>query len=364
MAKTTSELNNKNLRQAASSTSGDSEINSTQEEIANIQLEPTYVLLSGTEIGQVSKTSELINDSGFAYQTDVDGAEVRISALESKVDNDTIYDDTALTNRVVALENKVDNDTIYDDTELKNRVAAIEEKEEGWDSKVDTSDLATVATSGDYSDLTNTPTIPSLNGYATEQWVEDKNYLTEHQSLVDYTKTSGLAAVALSGEYGDLNNTPTIPSLSGYATESWVEGKGYLTEHQSLADYATSEQVKQAISIAPHLKLKVVDSLPSLDVDMETVYLVKDSSDEQNYYSEYLYTTDGWELLGSQRVDLSPYVKSDDLAAVAKSGNYNDLKNTPSIPSLDGYATETYVDSAIASAIDTVLATSYPEEES
>lgn len=37
-----------------------------------------------------------------------------------------------------------------------------------------------------------------------------------------------------SGNYNDLTNKPTIPSLSGYATESWVEGKGYLTEHQTL----------------------------------------------------------------------------------------------------------------------------------
>ena len=29
-------------------------------------------------------------------------------------------------------------------------------------------------------------TLDALNGYATEQWVEDKKYLTEHQSLEDY----------------------------------------------------------------------------------------------------------------------------------------------------------------------------------
>ncbi len=46
--------------------------------------------------------------------------------------------------------------------------------------------------------------IPSLSGYATEQWVENKHYLTEHQSL------------------------------SGYATEQWVQNQGYLTEHQHL----------------------------------------------------------------------------------------------------------------------------------
>lgn len=30
-----------------------------------------------------------------------------------------------------------------------------------------------------------------------------------------------------------------IPDLSGYATEQWVENQGYLTQHQSLADYQT-----------------------------------------------------------------------------------------------------------------------------
>ena len=44
----------------------------------------------------------------------------------SGVDNDTIYDDTALTARVAALEDKTDNDTVYDDTALTARVAALE----------------------------------------------------------------------------------------------------------------------------------------------------------------------------------------------------------------------------------------------
>lgn len=59
-------------------------------------------------------------------------------------------------------------------------------------------------------------------------------------------------------DYTDLENKPSIngvelsgnktteqlgidiPSLAGYATEQWVEAKGYLTEHQSLAAYRTS----------------------------------------------------------------------------------------------------------------------------
>ena len=33
------------------------------------------------------------------------------------------------------------------------------------------------------------------------------------------------------------------------------------------------------------------------------------------------------------------------------SGNYNDLTNKPTIPSIDGLATETYVDNAVANII-------------
>lgn len=63
----------------------------------------------------------------------------------------------------------------------------------------------------------DTEDIPSLEGYATEQWVGQQGYLTEHQSL------------------------------AGYATEQWVENKHYLTEHQSLDGYATEQYVDDAI---------------------------------------------------------------------------------------------------------------------
>lgn len=51
----------------------------------------------------------------------------RVEALEQKTDNDTIYDDTALSARVTALESKTDKDTVYDDTALAARVTALEE---------------------------------------------------------------------------------------------------------------------------------------------------------------------------------------------------------------------------------------------
>lgn len=103
--------------------------------------------------------------------------------------------------------------------------------------------------------------------YVTETELDAKGYLTQHQSLAEYAKKSEL----FSKDYNDLTNKPTIPSieglastqyvdekvaaivvpsLDGYATEQWVEGKGYLTQHQSLADYSTTTQVQSMINTA------------------------------------------------------------------------------------------------------------------
>lgn len=100
--------------------------------------------------------------------------------------------------------------------------------------------------------------IPSLEGYATEQWVNSKNYLTSHQSLEDYAKKTDLSTKA-NKEHTHLLKDITdyvapnlsiyakktdIPSLNGYATEQWVTNQGYLTEHQSLTDYAKKSELK------------------------------------------------------------------------------------------------------------------------
>lgn len=152
-----------------------------------------------------------------------------------------------------------------------------------WSKIQNKPDFADVATSGDYNDLSNKPTIPSVEGLASEAYVNekvaaivipevptkvselenDKGYLTEHQSLEGYAKTADLAQVAKTGSYNDLIDKPTIPSTTGLATETYVDDKiaeidiptvptkvsaftndaGYLTEHQSLIEYAKKTDI-------------------------------------------------------------------------------------------------------------------------
>lgn len=87
------------------------------------------------------------------------------------------------------------------------------------------SDLATVATTGDYGDLLNTPTIPAaqIQSDWTQATTTALDYIKNKPSLAtvatsglysDLTGTPSLATVATSGDYGDLLNKPTIPTVN------------------------------------------------------------------------------------------------------------------------------------------------------
>ena len=78
---------------------------------------------------------------------------------------------------------------------------------------------------GDISKQTDLVELTTDLDTSIKGWVEGKGYLTEHQSLEGY---------ALKSE---------IPSLDGYATENWVTSQGYLTEHQDLSSYALKTEV-------------------------------------------------------------------------------------------------------------------------
>ena len=58
---------------------------------------------------------------------------------------------------------------------------------------------------------------------------------------------------------------------------------------------------------------KVVEVLPTSNIDTTKIYLVKDSAVDNNSYSEYMYVGGKWEKLGDFRstVDLEPYAKTE-----------------------------------------------------
>lgn len=153
-----------------------------------------------------------IKEQGGTY----DDSNLRVE-LENKADRTEI---AQITGKIEALEQKTDNDTIYNDEPLKRRLEALESKKE-----IDTSSLV------------------------TKQELENKGYLTQHQSLTEYAKKSELPQpyndTELKSRVSRLESKPEIDT-NNFVTNEVLARKGYLTEHQSLEGYAKKSEIPQA----------------------------------------------------------------------------------------------------------------------
>ena len=101
------------------------------------------------------------------------------------------------------------------------------------------------------------PTIPTK----VSAFENDANYLTEHQDLSEYAKLSD------------------IPSLDGYATEQWVSEQGYLTEHQDLSEYAKLSDIESLMTLISELqdRIKTLESnIYSSDQLLEAINKLKE----------------------------------------------------------------------------------------
>lgn len=166
------------------------------------------------------------------------------------------------------------------------------------------SSLATVATSGDYNDLNNTPTIPPAQVQAN--WNESdptsfayilnkpdlSNYATQ-SDLSSYVQASSLNLVATTGDYSYLINTPTIPAAqvqsnwneTNTSSKAYILNKPTIPAAQVQSDWnETNTSSKAYIQHKPDLsykvssstsgvKIEVVNSLPASPAS-KTIYII------------------------------------------------------------------------------------------
>ena len=72
-------------------------------------------------------------------------------------------------------------------------------------------------------------------------------------------------------------------------------------------------------------KVEIVDSLPETDINPHVIYFLKreNPSGEEDFYYEYMYINNFWELIGSTELDLSPYWTIEQTKAYIASKEYS-----------------------------------------
>lgn len=94
---------------------------------------------------------------------------------------------------------------------------------------------------------------------------------------------SDLASVATSGNYNDLINRPVIPTKTSDLTNDGDGTNPFLTQHQSLADYSTTSQMNTAIS--SHHDTQKADA-SSVYTKTQTDTLLDDKADSEDVYTK------------------------------------------------------------------------------
>ena len=155
-----------------------------------------------------------------------------------------------------------------------------------------------------------------LSNYVTKSELQAKlDALDINIDLSSYATKEELTNAINSIDLSAYAKKTDIPSLEGYVTETELNSKGYLTEHQDLSAYALKTEI------------------PSLDGYATTEYV-------DNAIAN---------VPSGGNVDLSNY--------------YTKAETNALIPSLEGYATEEYVSTAINSIPATDLSDYYTKSE-
>ena len=210
--------------------------------------------------------------------------------------------------------------TKYDNTTSQLTATDVQDAiDELSQEKADSSNLATVATSGSYNDLSNKPTIPAAQ--VNSDW-------NAASGVAQILNKPNLAAVATSGSYNDLNGAPTLAPVATSGDYDDLTDKPDLSVLQYLANIAAADDFNPGTSYSYLDFVKYNDRL----------YICKSSSGstagpfDPTEWNEIIIGEQAAEAQRTFLLATQNGNRLDNLATVATSGNYNDLNGTPAIP--------------------------------
>lgn len=127
----------------------------------------------------------------------------------------------------------------------------------------------------------------------------------------------------------------TNKSVTTLNTELDKTNKNVTSLNTELDQFQTETDTKfnkmqETINAIPKYKTQVVSTLPTSDISVSTIYLVKSSDESNNMYTEYIYSNNKWEELGKQsNLNLDEYTN---LQKVTYAELIDGLNNSTLIP--------------------------------
>ena len=160
-------------------------------------------------------------DADTALQSNIDAKANAEDVYDKQTANSTFATQTVVNEEIAA--------RIQRDTEIEQSLASKADKSDTYSKQEVDDAIASVDVS---EQLSNYETIANHNA--------DKALLEE--SIALKANSADLATVATSGSYNDLSNKPTIPTVPTNVSE-FTNDAGYLTQHQDISNLATKAEV-------------------------------------------------------------------------------------------------------------------------
>jgi hypothetical protein len=187
--------------------------------------------------------------------------------------------------------------------------------------------LAPVAFSGSYNDLSNKPTIPTK----TSELTNDSGYLVAVTWNDIYNKPT-FATVAISGDYNDLTNKPTIPTN----TSDLTNDSGFITNADLPTNYVTTNTTQSITGAKTFTQWLSIDGMYSSD-DIRIAggrLSIYDNDPSLSYYLEMeanrlLYTANNNHTVS---VDFNTPSNDNSLSFPDKSGTLAVTSDIPTVP--------------------------------
>lgn len=305
---------------------------------------PDYVdtKISGL-VNSAPETLDTLKELSDALGNDPNFATTVANQIGTKANKDSVYTKLETDTLLEGKANSVHNHVVSDITDMPIIPTKLSEltNDKGyitnvaWEDVTDKPILSAVAISGNYNDLSNKPTIPTVNNATltiqkngttvntftanssknvtanitvptkTSDLTNDSGYITS-VSWNDVTSKPELSQVAISGSYSDLSGTPIIPTK----TSQLINDSGFLTSSSGVITSVSWSDIKDKPNFSTVATSGSYTDLSNTPTIPTKVSQLENDSGFINALTDVVDTKSSQTINGTKTFTASPFVSN------------------------------------------------------